>query len=241
MKSTVGAIAMLGLSVSLAHAADLSSKVYTKAPVAVSPAYDWSGFYIGIHGGGGWAGQSGIYDLGGGPAPIDWADLGNNVSLIGGQAGLNVQRGDVVFGIEGDGSSVFHNGGKLYGGNTTLSAGVESLYSVRGRLGVARDNWLVFGTAGWGQVGYSVGANNPPNVGAYEKETFSRSGAVVGGGVEYGWGQFSFRADYLHYFTGFTHDFAASELTDSDLGDFIKFKDVDVIRASVNWRLPYKL
>ena len=37
-----------------AHAADLPVRTYTKAPVLVTPAYDWSGFYLGGHIGGGW-------------------------------------------------------------------------------------------------------------------------------------------------------------------------------------------
>jgi outer membrane immunogenic protein len=37
-----------------AIAADLPARTYTKAPVMVSPIYDWSGFYIGANAGGAW-------------------------------------------------------------------------------------------------------------------------------------------------------------------------------------------
>ena len=49
---TIGIVA-LGLSVP-ASAADLAARPYTKAPAPmVATIYDWSGFYIGINGGGG--------------------------------------------------------------------------------------------------------------------------------------------------------------------------------------------
>src|SRR3954453_21609089 len=48
----IGAVAM-GLSAP-ASAADMAARPYTKAPApAIATIYDWSGFYIGINGGGG--------------------------------------------------------------------------------------------------------------------------------------------------------------------------------------------
>ena len=46
---TIGALAM----VTSASAADLAARPYTKAPAMVAAVYDWSGFYIGLNGGGG--------------------------------------------------------------------------------------------------------------------------------------------------------------------------------------------
>ena len=78
-----------------AAAADLSVAPLYKAPppAPVTPAYNWSGFYIGANGGGGW-GQS-------------WWDAqstGVNVSggQVGGTAGYNWQFGNTVLGLEGD-------------------------------------------------------------------------------------------------------------------------------------------
>ena len=36
-----------------AMAADLAARPYTKAPPMVQAAYNWSGFYVGLNGGGG--------------------------------------------------------------------------------------------------------------------------------------------------------------------------------------------
>src|SRR4051812_18536286 len=47
-------VAVLG-SASMASAADLAARPYTKAPpVMVAPVFTWTGCYIGAHGGYGW-------------------------------------------------------------------------------------------------------------------------------------------------------------------------------------------
>jgi len=58
--STVLGLATLSLTtLGLAaptSAADLAARPYTKAPAPmVAAVYDWSGFYIGLNGGGGWS------------------------------------------------------------------------------------------------------------------------------------------------------------------------------------------
>jgi outer membrane immunogenic protein len=53
-KILLGAASLLALSAVSANAADLPARTYTKAPV-VSPAYNWSGFYIGAMGGYAWS------------------------------------------------------------------------------------------------------------------------------------------------------------------------------------------
>src|SRR5215467_3354050 len=51
----LAAVSLVALSAAApASAADLAARPYTKAPPAmVAAVYDWSGFYIGINGGGG--------------------------------------------------------------------------------------------------------------------------------------------------------------------------------------------
>src|SRR5262249_58963505 len=63
----------------------------TKAPV-YQPFYNWTGFYLGINGGGAWGtskwDSTGEFDISGG--------------VFGGTAGYNWQTGPWVFGLEGD-------------------------------------------------------------------------------------------------------------------------------------------
>jgi outer membrane immunogenic protein len=84
MKKLLLAGISLAAMVGAADAADIRP-VHRAPPPIMTPvsAYDWSGFYVGINGGGIWNG----YSSGG---------------LIGGTIGYNVQNGPWVFGVEGD-------------------------------------------------------------------------------------------------------------------------------------------
>ncbi|MGY3695845.1 opacity protein-like surface antigen [Bradyrhizobium sp. USDA 3240] len=55
-KVLLGTVALIAL-VAPSSAADLAAGPYVKALPAVIPIYDWSGFYVGINGGGGSAHQ----------------------------------------------------------------------------------------------------------------------------------------------------------------------------------------
>ena len=55
MKKLVLAASIFAASTASAFAADLAARPYTKAPPVVAALYDWSGFYIGINGGGVWS------------------------------------------------------------------------------------------------------------------------------------------------------------------------------------------
>src|ERR1700757_149573 len=46
-----GLLSIAGLT-GAASAADLPARTYTKAPALVAAVYDWSGFYVGLNGGG---------------------------------------------------------------------------------------------------------------------------------------------------------------------------------------------
>ncbi|MCW5688136.1 MAG: autotransporter domain-containing protein, partial [Pseudolabrys sp.] len=100
MKRFVLAAAALAVvsSMTAANAADLPRReaMPTKAPAYIAPIYNWSGFYAGINGGGGWgnASVSGPLSTGG--------DFDTSGGLIGGTLGYNFQMNQVVFGLEGD-------------------------------------------------------------------------------------------------------------------------------------------
>ena len=89
MKKVLLASACLFALAAPASAADLAARPYTKAPVAVASVYNWTGFYLGIVGGGAWEDANSPRMQGG---------------FVGGTAGYNWQTGNVVFGIEADGA-----------------------------------------------------------------------------------------------------------------------------------------
>jgi outer membrane immunogenic protein len=76
---TAVSLGVLGL-VSPALGADLP--VYTKAPAIATPLYDWSGFYVGVFGGGGY----GNHNLNNALGPAGFANFTVNYSSKGGLA-----------------------------------------------------------------------------------------------------------------------------------------------------------
>ena len=82
-----------------AVAADLAARPYTKAPPMVQALYDWSGFYIGVNGGGGTSRNR--WDLVGGLSEGSHDSTGGTV---GGQVGYRWQTGPIVFGVEAQGN-----------------------------------------------------------------------------------------------------------------------------------------
>jgi len=178
------------LIVSPAVAADLSRPVL-KAPM-MPPAYSWTGFYIGVNGGGAW-----------GESRYDFTGVGTttgnfNISggFVGGTFGYNWQVTNWVLGIEGDIDAADIKGSALCP-NPSFTCAVkdEWLATVRGRLGfLANPNWLIYGTAG-GAFG-DVKATVSP---AFGSQTISRSGWAAGAGAEFMFApRWSVKAEYLH-------------------------------------------
>src|SRR5580704_10078530 len=118
MKKLVLALTAVAALTGSALAADLPARTYTKAPVMVGPGYNWTGFYIGVNGGGGWSannnaylsgtdtGTSGVFEPFGftsGVAPlVNSIGLRSAGGLAGGQVGYNWQMANWVFGFEAD-------------------------------------------------------------------------------------------------------------------------------------------
>ena len=154
-------IGLLGLATS-ALAADLPRAMPpTRAPIFV-PGYSWTGFYVGINGGGAW-GRS------------DWSGFAsdNDASggLVGVTAGYNWQSGQWVFGLEGD---IDWSNIKGDFTNAACPTGCETkntwLGTARGRLGYAFDRVMpyVTGGAAFGDVRATqagIGSTTETNVG----------------------------------------------------------------------------
>src|SRR5262245_28627406 len=109
--ATASTLAMLGAIGLPALAADLPTRApVMKAPLAEAP-FSWAGFYIGLQGGYGWldAKQTIVSDalaLGicSTSGLVDSCSLRTGGGVFGGFAGYNWQSGNIVFGVEADGS-----------------------------------------------------------------------------------------------------------------------------------------
>src|SRR6185312_13208640 len=97
-------VAALGVAAPVS-AADLPARTYTKAPAMIAAIYDWSGFYIGINGGGGSARNCwNITNIAGAVVPSTSEGCHNSTGgLVGGQLGYRWQTGAWVFGVEAQG------------------------------------------------------------------------------------------------------------------------------------------
>lgn len=179
--------------------------------------YKWTGFYVGAHAGYGWSVWDGnmIYTD---AQPGDGFDASGHTidaegAIAGGQIGFNVQSGNVVWGLEADGSWSDINGSQTllpYPNNPGSPAwGFESqidwLATVRGRLGFTSGSVLVYGTAGaaFAEVDsrLSVFATGPQNAGhiANGAKNETRTGWTAGGGVEWMFApNWSLKTEYLY-------------------------------------------
>src|SRR5947209_15112523 len=102
-KFLLGTVALIAFAAPAA-AADLAARPYTKAPPMVAAIYDWSGFYIGINGGGGSSRK--CWDF---VSPTLGAVVADGChdavgGTVGGQVGYRWQSGNWVFGLEGQGN-----------------------------------------------------------------------------------------------------------------------------------------
>lgn len=181
------AVALLGLvDIAPADAADLSVAPLYKAPPApvVAPAYNWSGFYLGANGGGGWS-------------TSHWDSVGSTNGsgvVVGGTAGLNWQTGRAVFGLEGD-----IDWSNVKGSTTSAAcpAGCTTqndwLATVRGRAGYAFDRVMPYVTGGLA-VG-DIKASTPGFAGVNQ----TNAGWTAGGGLEFALSNnWTAKAEYLH-------------------------------------------
>lgn len=186
MKKFLLASAALFALAAPASAADLAARPYTKAPVAVASVYNWTGFYLGIVGGGAWENSS-----------IDPKMKGG---FVGGTAGYNWQTGNVVFGLEADAAWADVSAsaaGVVPGlGLVTLSSKTDAMGTVRGRLGYAVNNVLFYGTGGYAWIDNKLSASVGP---VSISDTKWHSGWTVGAGVEAFFApQWSVKGEYLY-------------------------------------------
>ncbi|RTE92573.1 MULTISPECIES: outer membrane protein [Bradyrhizobium] len=182
MKKALLASACLFALAAPASAADLAARPYTKAPVApLASVYNWTGFYLGIVGGGAWEASSGDPKMQGG--------------FVGGTAGYNWQTGNVVFGIEADGAWADVNASATALG-VTVASKTDALGTVRGRIGWAVNNILLYGTGGYAWIDNKITVSA---LGASVSDSKWHSGWTVGAGVEAFFApQWSVKGEYLY-------------------------------------------
>ena len=224
----------------LAAASLAAAAVASMAPAQAQVTNPWNGLYVGVNGGYAWQDAGGTFDNLGTNTSLNGLDL--NGALVGGQVGYNWQSAQLLLGVEFDAMTLADGGENI---NTpsapnasVLGADMNYLASVRGRLGWAINNWLLFGSVGWGFSQFEFTQNVPATAFAH-KIRLDDSGLAYGGGVEwmmtYG---VSLRAEYLRYDIGASSPLPVGNPS-VDPGDRVAFDNIDVARAALNIKLGH--
>jgi outer membrane immunogenic protein len=190
---------ILALGAGGAMAADL-----TPQPAAAPAGFNWTGFYIGVHGGLA-AGDSKFNVSSDIPFFNDDYKFNDRGGFGGAQVGYNYQFAtNWVAGVEADISAgdISSSGTSDLGIITVdRESKVDWSGTIRGRLGFAWDNALFYGTGGgaYGHVKSSETINifGTP-IDGYDADR-TQWGWTAGAGVEYGLTQnITFKAEYLY-------------------------------------------
>jgi outer membrane immunogenic protein len=245
-KFLLGVVGLVALGAAPALAADLPARTYTKAPAMIAAIYDWSGFYVGLNGGGGfshncWTNTSvatvptsptvseGCHDASGG--------------MVGGQVGYRWQSANWVFGVEGQGDwanfkgtnvSVAGLAAPLTG--ITNQTKIDAVGLITGQVGYAWDNvlWYVKGGAAVTHNtyhGFVAGAGL-----LLDSSDETRWGGAIGTGVEVGFApNWSVGVEYDHLFMGTRTLTFTTPLATVTRSDSVK-QDLDMASVRVNYR-----
>jgi opacity protein-like surface antigen/outer membrane receptor protein involved in Fe transport len=198
-----------------------------KWPAApASGRYNWSGFYVGLNAGGVF-GPTAATVSGGGSASV------NEPGFIGGaQIGANYQTGPVVWGIEADYDASTQNQSLPSGVLSGSMSQMPWLATLRGRLGVAFDRYLIYGTAG-GAAG-ELRSNIAIPAGT-TSSTVTYGTWTAGTGVEYGiTDNLSARVEYLYLDKG---NIATGVIGPPAMTITSHLRD-NLVRAGLNYRFP---
>jgi outer membrane immunogenic protein len=226
---------------SFASAADLAAPVPAEAVVSGT---DWSGFYIGINGGGAW----GDYETELTSPFLPDFSIGLDQSaggfLVGGQAGYNHQFNNFVLGVEADAQYSEVEGDfsipidTPVGGFDLVSASftTDFIATFRGKVGYAFDNVLVYATGGAAvteiETKFALLDGLVPDLNVSDSQT--HWGWTAGAGVEVAINEkWSLKAEYLYI------DFDEENYFADDISDFAEYGvdlDTQIVRAGVNYR-----
>jgi outer membrane immunogenic protein len=227
-KLLLGTVALGGLAAPPPAAAQ-PARPYTKAPVYTAPAavYNWTGFYIGGHIGGAFAGSNSLQGSGG--------------QFLGGvQGGFDYQFAtNWVIGAEAQYSWLANNnnGGVTFPAGTLVTSNTDQLGSATGRFGYTWGPALLYAKGGYAW-------RNNPNIAAslggvpvaFTTDGGHKDGYTVGAGLEYMFApNWSAKLEYQYYnfgsttFTGGTPDIIGARFRD----------DEHTVKAGINYRFGW--
>jgi outer membrane immunogenic protein len=154
----------------------------------VAPSYNWTGFYIGAHGGWGRGSTDWLFPFAD-PFNLNPGDTTSNKPdgwLAGGQIGFNWQNGPWVLGLEATwaGADIEEKFQSPFNVNVDFYSWVDSIYTVTGRVGYAWDRWLVYGKGGFASAEIGTKIQNRVTLVTWDHGA-RHDGWILGAGVEF--------------------------------------------------------
>lgn len=243
------AVALAAFGTVSAQGADLGVRPYTKAPALAPVAvYDWSGFYIGGNVGYGW-GRTHTDQFDANGVFLQSGTINRGGIIGGGQIGYNWQFApNWVLGIEADISGADLKStveGCSATGCSTTSSKLDYFGTVRGRLGYAINNVLLYGTGGllWAHSSTDrtiTAVTNPRAtslVGQVAGSSSSPTGWTAGGGIEWGFApNWSAKVEYLYGELKTSSDFRYVFTNNNPDRHFESKTQLNAVRVGVNYR-----
>jgi outer membrane immunogenic protein len=234
-------VALVALATARAFAADMPVKTTTPKEPKFA-VYNWTGFYIGLQGGGGWS-----HVVQTDPRPFTSDAYQPNGGVIGGTLGYNAQLDHFVLGLEADGSGSWIKGytigtdplaGTCGGAPPRCFSNLESLATLRARAGITMDNVLPYLTGGLA-VGWLNGQDGDIAVnGAFGAGTKAVAGWTVGVGVEAMFNQrWSTKVEYLYVDLG-NHVIFNDTVAGAVFPESLRYT-ASILRVGVNYRFGY--
>jgi len=244
-KFLLGAVGALSITAS-ASAADLAARPYTKAPAPMVAAYDWSGFYIGLNGGGGWSRKCWdiVTNILGAPVVPAVSEGCHTATgaLAGGQFGYRWQTGAWVFGVEAQGDWANlrgSNGPTLFaGGGGSDRSKIDAIGLFTGQVGYAWNNVLFYVKGGVMGVNDKYEGFITATGFVFDRASETRWNGAVGAGLDFGvTSNIVVGVDYMHGFMGSrVNNFTSTVVPGAfSRGDRIQ-QDVDMVTARVSYK-----
>lgn len=208
-KILLATVALIALgAIAPASAADLAARPYAKAAPMIAAIYDWTGFYVGLNGGGGtsrdcWTNTSSL----GVPTVPNVSEGCHNPSgaVAGGQVGYRWQASNWVFGVEaqGDWASFKGSNASLFLAGVTDQTKTNAFGLFTGQVGYAWSNALWYVKGGGAVANNSYNGITTATGAAFDAASQTRWGGTVGTGLEFGFApNWSVAVEYDHLFLG---------------------------------------
>jgi outer membrane immunogenic protein len=224
---------------------DVAGPVYR---VRAAIPYSWTGFYIGVHGGGDWfsknwfvpltatnnaAGCVGCPGSAGSHTASSW--------LAGGQVGFNYQIAWFVGGVEAQISAT-----KLQGSNAipffpaiSVNSKTDTLGTFAARIGIAMDRTMFY-LKGGGAFAHDKFWTSTAAVPVLSEATDTRWGWMIGVGVEWAFlDNWSVKAEYNHLEFRRNRETLLPVGVGSTAFDYDIEQTVDLIKVGVNYKFGY--